>query len=455
MVTSQTAQRVLVVEDDRRSLELTSAHIAEAGVTAVPASSAEEADAALARFGLDIVLVVSDIKLGGASGLELFRRIRRSRPDLPVILITAYARTNEAVAAMREGALYYFTKPVDFPLLSRLVRETLEKQGLRAELADLNARLRRAESRTVLGSSHTIRVALEQVEAVARLDTTVLLCGETGTGKELFARLIHERSERCLCPMVAINCAALPEPLLESELFGHERGAFTGAVARKPGKFELAAGGTVFLDEVADMSMALQAKALRVIETRSLDPLGATRPLGIDVRLVAATNRDLATEVRDGRFREDLLYRLNVFPIALPPLRDRREDIPSLAAHFLAEFAQAFGKDFDGFEPAALDALQSGDWPGNVRELRHTVERAAILAKGPLVGCDHLPRSISAAPHPAAAVPAGRLADLERQAIMKALSEAGGNRSRAARMLGLTRNQIQYWLRTKGPGRDV
>jgi transcriptional regulator with GAF, ATPase, and Fis domain len=333
-----------------------------------------------------------------------------------------------------------------------MVRETLEKQSLRAEVADLHARLYGSSNPPILGSSRAIRVALDHAASVAELDTTVLLTGETGTGKDLFAQFIHGRSSRRAKPFVAINCAALPEPLLESELFGHERGAFTGAVARKPGKFELASGGTLFLDEVADMSLALQAKLLRALEARQVEPLGATRSVSIDVRVVAATNRDLAAAVRDGAFREDLFYRLQVFPIALPALRDRREDIPVLVVHFLEEFGRAFGKLPLGYEPDVLDALQEYAWPGNVRELRHAIERAVILAKGPVIQLAHLPEAVTPRERrPTAPPPPGSasLAELQREAIMAALDAAGGNQTRAAKALGLTRNQIQYWIRTK------
>ena len=447
--------RVLIVEDDVNSLDVTSAFVAESGADVVGATSVEEALAALARHGDGISLVITDIKLRGRSGFDVFRQVRQDLPGVPVILVTAFGNTDEAVAAMRDGALYYFTKPVNFPLLLRIVRGTLEKQALQAQVADLHARLAGSVDRHILGSSRALQAALEQATAVAGLDTTVLLTGETGTGKELFAQLIHERSLRRKQPIVAINCAALPEPLLESELFGHERGAFTGAVARKPGKFEMATGGTLFLDEVADMSLALQAKLLRALELKRIEPLGATRTIQIDVRIVAATNRDLAAAVRSGTFREDLFYRLHVFPILLPPLRERDEDIPILAVHFLNEYNRALGKPVEGFDADALDALQAYAWPGNVRELRHAIERAVILAKSRLIGIADLPRPLQAAPAtpgPTGAAPKP-LAELERNAILAALDAAGGNRSKAARLLGITRNQIQYWLRTHQPPR--
>ena len=452
-MSSERTPRVLVVEDDPTSLEVTTAFVAESGADVIAASSVEEALAGLARHRSDIALVITDIKLKTRSGLDLFREVRQEFPSVPVILITAYGSTDEAVAAMRDGALYYFTKPVNFPLLLRLVRETLEKQALQAQVADLNARLAGLRTRHIVGSSRPIQIALDQATTVAALDTTVLLVGETGTGKDLFAEFIHERSPRRAKPLVAINCAALPEALLESELFGYERGAFTGAIGRKPGRFELSSGGTLFLDEAGNMSLALQAKLLRVLESRQVEPLGSTRSVHVDVRIIGSTNLDLAAAVAAGSFREDLYYRLHVFPIALPPLRERPEDIPVLALHFLQGYGAGMGKHLEGFDADALDVLQSYRWPGNVRELRHVIERAAILATPPSIRLDDLPRALvqtdAGVPRPAAS-PQG-LADVERETILRALAAAGGNQSKAARALGISRNQIQYWLRTKGP----
>ena len=444
--------RVLVVEDDPNSLEVTAAFVAESGADVIAASSVEEAEAALARHHADLGLVITDIRLRGQSGLDLFRRVRRMHSGIPVILITAYGNTDEAVAAMRDGALYYFTKPVNFPLLLRLVAETLEKQALKHRVADLQAQLASPGVPRIVGSSRAIQAALAQAAAVAALDTTVLLTGETGTGKDVFAEHIHHHSRRRAKPFVAVNCAAVPEALLESELFGYERGAFTGAVGRKPGRFELASGGTLFLDEVGDMSLALQAKLLRVLESGEVAPLGSTRPVQVDVRVIGATNHDLAAAVAERTFREDLYYRLHVFPIALPPLRERPEDIPALANLFLQEYGDRMEQQLNGFDGPALDALMAYRWPGNVRELRHVIERVAILCTAPTITLADLPPMVVQA-HPAShssdAVPRG-LAEIERETILGALADAGGNQSQAARALGITRNQIQYWLRTKG-----
>ena len=441
---------VLVIEDDPHSAEVTAEFVREAGATPMTTARPAEALDLAHRLGDRLVFAITDVRLGEDSGLDLFRRLRGIRPDLPVIIVTAFANLDDAVAAMRDGAFYYFTKPVDYPLLLRIVRESLEKRALAAQVADLHARLDGPAASGIVGTSPSLRRACAQAAAVAPLDTTVLLAGETGTGKEVFTRFIHENSPRRRGPLVIVNCAALPDTLLESELFGHERGAFTGAVARKPGRFEQARGGTLFLDEIGELALPLQAKLLRALETRMVEPLGSTRPLAVDVRIVAATNRDLTACVAEGKFREDLFYRLDAFPIQLPPLRDRREDIPVLAMYFLEQSARQRGKAIAGFERAALDAMQAYQWPGNVRELRHYVERAVILGAGREIRLDDLPKKVLGSTPPletAAVASFARLKDLEREAVARALSEAGGNRTRAARALGMTRNQIRYRLK--------
>ena len=448
---------VLVVEDDPHSLELTASFVREAGGRPVTAGTVADAGRLLDCLGDRLAVVVTDIKLGDGSGLDLFRRARRVRPDLPVVLITAFGNTDEAVAAMKEGAFYYFTKPVDFPLLLRLVREALEKRALAEQVVDLQAQLAASGRDRIAGVSRALASALDLATSVAGLDTTVLLVGETGTGKELFAEHIHGRSERRRGPLVTINCAALPEPLLESELFGHERGAFTGAVGRRPGLFEPADGGTVFLDEIGELPLAAagQAAARARIEARR----AAGRHehgIDVDVRILAATNRDLRDPIQAGQFREDLYYRLDGVPNRLPPLRDRPEDIAPLAERFLGQFARAHRKDVEGFDAEAIDALQRHAWPGNVRELRHTIERAVILASGKTITRAQLPLQWGAAPdHTMAAVPddLASLRDLERDMVQRALEAAGGNRTRAARTLGITRNQIRYRLRKMTPRR--
>jgi DNA-binding NtrC family response regulator len=451
------ADCVLIVEDDAHSLELTAAFVREAGGTTVTAATVTDAARLLDVLGDRLAFVITDIKLGDGNGLDLFRRVRTARPDLPVVLVTAFGSTDEAVAAMKEGAFYYFTKPVNFSLLQRLVRESLEKRALAKQVVTLSARLAAAGRDRILGVSPALGAALQLARNVAALDTTVLLVGETGTGKELFAEYIHELSGRRHRPLVAINCAALPEPLLESELFGHERGAFTGAVARKPGKFELARGGTVFLDEIGDLALPLQAKVLRALESKRIEPLGAQRAIDVDVRIIAATNRDLTALIEARQFREDLYYRLVAFPIVLPSLRDRREDVPLLAVHFLEQFARAHDKALDGFDAGALELLQAHAWPGNVRELRHAIERAVILANGRTVTREHLPLERTAAPEepaPAYLDNLAHLKDLERDVVRRAVEAAGGNRTRAARSLGITRNQIRYRLRKMDPERS-
>jgi DNA-binding NtrC family response regulator len=443
---------VLVVEDDAHSLELTASFVGEAGGEAVGAATLAEAFRQIDRLGERLAFIITDIKLGDGSGLELFGRMRETRPELPVVLITAFGSTDQAVSAMKQGAFYYFTKPVNFPLLLRLVREAIEKRALARQVRDLRARLAVSGHARILGLSPALAAALRLARNVAGLDTTVLLTGETGTGKELLAEYIHEHSPRRQHLLVAINCAALPEPLLESELFGHERGAFTGAIARKRGKFEQAHRGTVFLDEVGDLALPLQAKLLRALESKRIEPLGAHDSVEADVRIIAASNRELPALMRAGQFREDLYYRLGAFPIVLPPLRERKEDIPVLAAHFLEQFAQSHDKVLDGFDREALAALQAHAWPGNVRELRHVVERAAILASGQTITPDLLPMNRDEPASRPREVPVENLAqirELEREAVRRAVEAAGGNRTRAAQALGMTRNQIRYRLRQK------
>ncbi|MEW5982020.1 MAG: sigma-54 dependent transcriptional regulator [Acidobacteriota bacterium] len=441
---------VLVVDDDPLTLELTAEWIRVAGGDPAIASTVAAAWDLVTGLAGRIRLVITDVRLPDGNGVDLFRRIHQEWPALPAILVTGYGSTDDAVVAMREGAFYYFTKPVDSTLFVRVVREALDKQQLVAHMEALEARLASSARSRLIGSSRAMEAAIQQAAAVAELDVTVLLAGETGTGKELFAHYIHDASRRRRHPFVAVNCAAVPEALLESELFGHERGAFTGAVARKPGRFELAAGGTLLLDEIGDLALPLQGKLLRVIETKQLDPLGSARSRTLDVRLIASTNHDLAALVQREAFRQDLYYRLDVFPIVLPPLRARREDVPLLAAHFIAECRASVQKELDGFDETAIQALSAYSWPGNVRELRHIVERAAITTRSPVIGVGELPARVlkgdSSARPPAEARPPS-LDELERAAIRAALEETGGNRTRAAQKLGISRNQIRYRLR--------
>jgi two-component system NtrC family response regulator len=440
-----TPARVVVAEDDAASRKLVVDFLGDLGCTVSAFSSGAEVWAHLAGNAPPDCLLL-DIRLPGIDGLEIFRRVHESWPQVAVILITGQGSTHEAVQAMKDGAHYYFTKPIDFLLLRRTVSELLERR----RLEDALARASGADAdHGIVGGSPEIRAVRERIDLVADLPATVLITGETGTGKELVARAVHARGGRRDAPFVAVNCAAVPENLLESELFGFERGAFTGAARSKPGKLELAEGGTLLLDEIGDMPMSLQGKLLRVIEDRLVERLGGTSARRVDVRFLAATNRDLERRVREGSFRDDLYHRLNLFPIALPPLRERRDDIPLLAHHLLGKLALAYRKEIREIEPAVVEALLRHDWPGNVRELRHVLEGAVIVCQGPVLLRSQLPPRPAWSGRPAGESPS-RLEELERKALVEALERCGGNQSAAARELSISRNQLRYKLKKHG-----
>ncbi len=396
-------------------------------------------------------LVLTDLRLPEGDGFGVLRAAKELDPELPVIVMTAYGSIQDAVAAMKEGALDFLAKPVDPEHLLLMVDRALKQRRLMTEYVLLKEELAsRRGAPTIIGESPALKRAIVALQRGAGTDATVLLEGESGTGKELFARALHALSPRADGPFVAINCAAIPDNLLESELFGHEKGAFTGAVARKPGRFELAHRGTLFLDEIGDLPLGLQAKILRAIEERRFERVGGTQTLHIDVRIVAATNKGLRAAVAAKQFREDLYFRLSVFPIAIPPLRERPEDIPILARHFVERFSRDMKKRVS-LAPSAVDELQNYRWPGNVRELQNCIERAVILSEGDAIHARHLNLSLHA---PALADPpspwatfdlSGSLADvtrraqaeLERKKIEHALKEGGGDKGRAADLLGI------------------
>jgi len=408
------------------------------------AHSGPEAFRALEGTGAD--LAMCDLCMPGMDGLAVLREIKRRWPDLPVVMMTAYATVKTAVEAIKAGAADYVMKPFDLDELRRVMEKALPPA-----VSDPG----QWRPAGMLGESPAMLDVFRKVQRVAHTDACALILGETGTGKELVARAIHEGSTRGARPFVAFNCAAVPENLLESELFGYEKGAFTGAQARKPGRFELAAGGTILLDEVGDMPLGLQAKLLRVLENRTVEPLGAVRPVPVDLRVLASTHRDLREMVRAGTFREDLYFRLAVVPISLPPLRERHGDVPLLAGHLLRQFAEKHGKAFHGFSPEAMGALEAHAWPGNVRELRNLVEQVVVLWDGPTVELEHLPELPGAVTVVGgSAVGAGlkgevsRLkADYEWERISAALAEVGGNRTRAAALLGISRRALQLKLK--------
>ncbi len=436
--------RILLVEDDPNLHRVLAYHLEKHGHRVTAAFDGRSALEQVETSPFDLVL--TDVKMPHMDGMELLAALAERAPGLPVVVMTAYGTIADAVEAMRRGAVDYLTKPVDQETLLLVVEKALRV----GDLARENRRLRNdlAEKRpleTFVFASPSMGEVLETVRRVAASDATVLITGESGTGKELVARSLHALSPRSAGPFVALNCAALPRELLESELFGHEKGAFTGAVEKRTGKFLQADGGTLLLDEVGDMDLGLQAKLLRVLQERTVDPVGGKRPVPVDVRVLAATNRDLRKEVEAGSFRMDLYYRLNVIPLRIPPLRERPEDIPLLLAHFLREYA---GAGVEVTDPA-MALLQRYPWPGNVRELQNLCKRLAILHRGDPITPALLPPEIRESTNAPAEDLRGLWA-LERQAILEALRAAKGNRSAAARALHIPRHVLLYRLKKFG-----
>ena len=457
---------VLIVDDERPNLESLGRIFEREGWRVAQAASGAEALEVARRERPSVV--VTDLMMPGMGGEALLRALKAVSPEIEVVLMTAYGTVETAVAAMKEGAYDFITKPLKRQAVVKSVRQALEKSSLVAENRALRARLAALEpggEGGLLGSAPAFRAVLETLGQVAPTSASVLLVGESGTGKELAARLVHDRSARARGPFVAVNCGAIPESLLESELFGHEKGAFTGAAGRKEGRFERAHGGTLFLDEVGELSPAVQVKLLRVLQDGVIDRLGGTAPVQVDARIVAATNRELGAEVKAGRFREDLFYRLDVVTVRLPPLRERREDVPLLATAFLRRLAAAHGRRVTGFTPAALDALEAAPWPGNVRELLHAVERAVILARGERVDVGDLPeglRGASPGAGPSAGTPAALtippgtpMDEVERLVIRETLRQTRGDKTLAAQILGIAPRTIYRKLDRDEAGRLV
>ena len=456
--------RILVVDDERSMREFLEIFFRREGFEVVTATGAQEAAACLENDDIDVA--ITDMQMPEGSGLDVLHAARQHSPDTVVVVITAFASTDSAIAAMKEGAYDYITKPFKVDEIRLVVEKALEKKLLAKENERLRTELRsQARYRNIIGSSAPMQRVFELVGQVARTKTNVLIAGESGTGKELVARAIHDQSERAEQPFVAINCGAIPENLLESELFGHVKGAFTGAIQNKEGLFETADGGTLFLDEVGELPVALQVKLLRVIQEKSIRRVGGTGDETIDVRLVSATNRRLEDEVAAGRFREDLYYRLNVIQIALPPLRDRVDDIPLLVNHFIEKFATDLGKPIEGINDAALARLAAYPFPGNVRELENVIERAVALTRGRTIEVESLPPTVTEArprgdgPRiPPEGVKLESLVDeYERRLLGEALREANGVKKRAARLLGISFRSFRYRLEKLGleaPGDD-
>jgi DNA-binding NtrC family response regulator len=445
-----TGTRVLIVDDDPASRRLLEVRLRPLECDVVTAGNGEQALSAIRKDLPDLVLL--DLQMPRMGGIEVLRALRKEGIDIPTIVITAHGSIATAVEAMKEGAYDFITKPIDANHFDIVVRKALEREGLKRELElfseDVDKRYR-----LITGKSEKMKEAVDIARKAATSKATVLLLGESGTGKEVFARAIHNWSERRTQPFVAINCVGLSRELLESELFGHEKGAFTGADQLKKGKVELANGGTVFLDEVGDISQELQTKLLRFLQEREFDRVGGVRPIHVDVRIIAATNRDLDDAVRENRFREDLYHRLNVIPIRLPPLRERAQDIPPLSQDFLRRFSLESKKSFGEITRDALAKLTAYHWPGNVRELANTIERAVFLGNGPVLTIEDLPGRIAATEVQMTSDHLSYRETMEatrRELVLKALARSHGNRAAAAKSLGLHEKYFLRLIKTLG-----
>jgi len=439
--------KILIVDDEPFNLDLLEQELSDLSYAVVRAETGAAALTQIDKVAPDLVLL--DYLMPGMNGIEVLQTIRKTQNDLPIVMITAYGTIDLAVEAIKAGADDFITKPFDPEHLALVVRKNLERAKLRSDVRFYAEELG-GRHRLVSGNSESMRQVLSEARKAAAARATVLLLGESGTGKELFARSIHNWSDRRLKPFVAINCAGLAKDLLESELFGHEKGAFTGAHQLKKGKLELAQGGTVFLDEIGDLALELQTKLLRFLQEREFERVGGTAPIAVDLRIIAATSRDLEAAIRAGLFREDLYHRLVVITLTLPPLRERKEDIPALASYFLERFASETKKNFSGITDEARDKLIAYAWPGNIRELANVIERAVVLGEGPELTVHHLPaRVIGAQPEAVSdEVPYhDAVNSYRRELIVRALASAQGNRAAAAKNLGLHRTHLMKLLK--------
>lgn len=439
------ARSILVVDDDRAMRSFLAMVLRDAGYQVEEAVSAMEALEQLRRTDFDLVL--TDLRMPGMSGVDLIKAGRELKPDLQWVIITAFGSIGNAVEAMRAGACDYLTKPLKNPEELIHVAQRIFKEAEAAEtILLLSEELgKQFPPKEMIFLGEKMSAVYEMVKTVAVTSATVLIHGQSGTGKELVARIIHQLSPRRSRPFVAVHCAALADTLLESELFGHERGAFTGAIAARKGRFEMADGGTMFLDEVGDISPSMQVKLLRVLQERNFERVGGTKQVSVDIRIISATNKDLRAEVTEGRFREDLFYRLNVFPITLPPLVERRDAVVTLADYFLKKFSAGLNKKVKGLSKEAKRLLEGYAWPGNIRELQNVMERAVILAKGTIEA-----EQLNIEPSPGPLSSQGLLRRLEKDAIEKVLEEAGGNRKKAAEVLGVSLRTLQYRIKEYG-----
>ncbi len=458
---------ILIVDDELNIRRVLAAMLKREGYEVTTAGDGEQA--LLVMQKMPVHVVVTDLVMPKLGGLELLERVSADFPDVPVIVITAHGSVDTAVAALKSGAFDYITKPFEQDELKKVIAKAARAHDL--ERQNVHGPAREGEKPPLIGLSSAMRSIYEIIAKVADSPSTVLLTGESGTGKELVAQALHRGSSRRDKPLIKVNCAAIPKDLVESELFGYEKGAFTGAVGSKPGRFELADGGTLFLDEIGEVPVEIQVKLLRALQESEFERVGGIKTLHVDVRLITATNRDLKALIAEGRFREDLFYRLNVVPIALPPLRERKEDIPLLVQHFIEKYDRRLGKKVERMEDEAMQLLLGYSWPGNIRELENLMERSVLFAEGPAILASSLPDSLreraAGAAVPIAAVgPLGAIAapsgasmkeivrqaqaDLERELITRALDETGGNVTRAAKRLQISRKSLQIKMKELG-----
>jgi DNA-binding NtrC family response regulator len=430
-------KNILVVDDEPNARKVLSAILSDAGYRVIESIDAEKAIKRISRGDID--LIITDVKMPGMDGMQLFHNITKKHSDIPVIFLTAYGTVESAVTAMTEGASYYFIKPPDYIKLKSTIERALEQRYLKKELKFQKNRLHEENNQVQLtGNTAQMKKIYNIIETIRDSSSSVLLYGETGTGKELVARALHYTSNKKDKPFIAVNCAAIPRELIESEFFGFEKGAFTGAMSRRIGKIEEASGGTLFLDEIGDLELSLQAKLLRVLQENTIERLGSNKKIKVEFRLVSSTNRDLKKMVGSGKFREDLFYRINVIQISLPPLRDRVSDIPLLATEFLKEFCNREKKSLT-ITDEVIKIFQDYHWPGNIRQLKNIMERATILAKENMITPKELPEDIISLTESAEIGSKKTLKHLELHAIKKTLHECNGNKSKAAKMLGISR----------------
>jgi two-component system, NtrC family, response regulator HydG len=443
--------RILVVDDEASARSGLEKLLKQAGYDVATASDGAVALAVAAERAPDVV--VTDLKMPNMDGMTLLAKLREQDAELPVIVTTAFGDVNAAVSAMRAGAADFITKPVDFDVLSLAIERCVEQRTIRVEAENLRRQLRERDGdglRGLLGTSPAMQKVYRVARQVAGSRATVLITGESGTGKGELAKAIHELSPRAKAAFVSLHCAAIPETLLEAELFGHEKGAFTGADKRRVGRFEQANGGTLFLDEVGEIPPLMQVKLLKVLQDRTVERIGSGEPIAVDVRVLAATNKDLSREVREGKFREDLYYRLNVVHVEIPPLRLRGADVLVLANHFLQRFARENHKPIDGFADGARTKILAHRWPGNVRELENAIERAVVLSEGGEVSGDDLPFDAAQPIQGPLRIPGSTMAEVERHVILSTLEATGGSTTRAAELLDISVRTIQYRLQEYG-----